>query len=101
MNQKNNSITSKPTLRAVLSTFLFILWLLSANFSIAHAQEHSFIEEHSCHLCCLNDNSSPETMAHPLTYEFIAQVNSEIEDKPSFILCFTCLFLSNRDPPAL
>ncbi len=99
MKQQSNSIISKPTQREVLSTFLFILWLFSANFSIAHAQEHSFLEEHNCHLCFLSENSSPETIAHLLAFEFITPVNPEIEDKPSFILCFTCLFLSNRDPP--
>ncbi len=99
MNQQSNSIISKPTLRAVLSTFLFILWLFSVNSSIAHAQEHSFIEEHSCHLCFLNENSSPETIYNLLAFEFIAQVNLVIEDKQSSVLCLIGLFLSNSDPP--
>ncbi len=99
MNSPSNSSTSKSTLSCLLNTLLLIFWLLSSTFSMAHAQEHAVVEEHECQLCFLSENSSSEANHNRLPINFNGQTSSGINASSTTIFCFTCLFLSNSDPP--
>jgi hypothetical protein len=99
MNTQNNSPTSKSTLSCLLNTFLLVLWLLSSTFSMAHAQEHAVVEEHECQFCFLSENSPSEATHNRLPITLNGQTSLDVKASSISTFYFTCLFLSNSDPP--
>lgn len=99
MNSQNNSRISTSALSCLLRAFLLFSWLLSSTFSMAHAQEHAAVEEHECQLCFISENSSSEANHNHVPIEFNGQTSFNINANSISIFCFTCLFLSNSDPP--
>jgi hypothetical protein len=99
MNQSNKQSMLKANINIFVWIVIFVFLLLPLVSSDSHAQEHAFIDEHNCHVCPLSEESSSEVIPSSLPFQplFIKSLQSEIVTLST--LCFTCICLSNSDPP--
>ncbi len=101
MSQREIIQTSNQTLRHLIASVGLMLWLLSSGISIAHAQEHTLLDEHHCQLCFIVENSSSEAASHHvalLNFDSLTLIITSIKVTTAFI---NPIPLSNRDPPVI
>jgi hypothetical protein len=99
MNQSSIKTISKANIQICVWIFLFVFLSLPFISSDSHAQDQAFIDEHNCHVCPLFEESSSEVIPSSLPFQrlFIKSLQSEIVTLST--ICFTCICLSNSDPP--
>ena len=101
MSQRKIIQTSNQTLRYLIASVGFMLWLMSSGISIVHAQEHTLLDEHHCQLCFIVENSSSEAASHHValvSFDSLTLIITSIKVTTAFI---TPIFLSNRYPPVI
>jgi hypothetical protein len=99
MNQSNKKTTFEANVKFCLWIFIFLFWSLPQVSSVSHAEEHTFIDGHNCDVCPILEESSSELVHSSSPFQFLFQANPKNQVLTLPIICFTCICLSNSDPP--
>ena len=99
MNRSNKKLTFKANLKLCLWIFIFIFWSLPLISSLSHAEEHTVVDEHNCYVCPIYEESSSEFIHSSSPFQFLFQENPKNEVLTLPLIFFTCICLSNSDPP--
>jgi hypothetical protein len=99
MNQININIPSKAIINLCVWILLFVFWSSYLAPTESHAQDHGFSDEHNCDVCPLSEESSTEIIQCTLPFQFLLQGGPKSQLISLTIICFTCICLSNSDPP--
>jgi hypothetical protein len=99
MNQLNINFPTKVNVNICVGIILFVFWSSFLTPTESHAQEHAFIDEHNCHVCPLSEESSAEIIQSTLPFQFLFQDSPKSELVSLPIIFFSCICLSNSDPP--